>query len=149
MEFFCFSHQGKLHGTKPLLPLNPGLAGIAALEDPSPEAMHLKLKFSSVAITILHVDPVLSPVSDTEDQSQDDANNLSSHPLMQMADKFFSGLGTYGFGGKDFEDMKERLAEACPNDHLRYFIRRLFVFNYNVFDEHVHSNTAELAGSVG
>ena len=67
-------------------------------------------------MTILHVDPVLSPVSD----EQSEHSSQSNHPLSQMAENFFGSLGTYGFGGKDFEDMKERLTEACPNDHLRY-----------------------------
>lgn len=119
MFFFIDIYWHKLNHTgksKTVSPLNPGLAGIAALEDPSPETMRLKLKFSSVAMTVLHVDPVLSPVSD----DHSDNNSQSSHPLSQMAENFFGSLGTYGFGVKDFEDMKERLSEACPNDHLRY-----------------------------
>ncbi|XP_032229224.2 autophagy-related protein 2 homolog B isoform X2 [Nematostella vectensis] len=105
----------------PLSPVNPGLAGIAALDDPYPEAMRLKLKLSSAAITVLHVDPVLSPV--TDHRAPDDVDNMSSsHPLLQMAEGYFHALGTYVFGGKDFEGMKDRLVDACPNDHLRCIV---------------------------
>ncbi|KAJ7384665.1 hypothetical protein OS493_020246 [Desmophyllum pertusum] len=30
-----------------------------------------------------------------------------------MADKFFSSLGTYGFGGKDFDDMAGKLLQPA------------------------------------
>ena len=93
---------------------NPGLAGIAALDDPCPDVTKISIKLTSLAITVLHIDPVLSPSSEVNDVYSND-----SHPLSLMADKFFSSLGTYGFGGKDFEGMAEKFASACCADHLR------------------------------
>lgn len=68
------------------------------------------MKLASLAVTVLHIDPVLSPSPEAKDDS---------HPLSLMAEKFFSNLGTYGFGGKDFEEMAEKFASACCADHLR------------------------------
>ena len=102
---------------------NPGLAGIAALDDPCPDVVKVSMKLSSVAVTVLHIDPVLSPSPEAKGFHSDD-----SHPLSLMADKFFSSLGTYGFGGKDFEEMAEKFASACCADHLRLvFIRDIAV----------------------
>ena len=99
---------------------NPGLAGIAALDDPCPDVIKLSIKLSSLAITVLHIDPVSPPSSELTGSLHDDAD--ITHPLAHMADKFFSNLGTYGFGGKDFEDMTEKFAVACTKDHLRYLM---------------------------
>lgn len=99
---------------------NPGLAGIAALDDPCPDVIKLSIKLSSLAITVLHIDPVSPPSSELTGPLHDDADVI--HPLAHMADKFFSNLGTYGFGGKDFEDMAEKFAVACTKDHLRYLM---------------------------
>lgn len=93
---------------------NPGLAGIAALDDPCPDVTKISIKLTSLAVTVLHIDPVLSPSSEVKDFHSHD-----SHPLSLMADKFFSSLGTYGFGGKDFDGMAEKFASACCADHLR------------------------------
>lgn len=94
---------------------NPGLAGIAALDDPCPDVTKLSIKLSSLAVTLLHIDPVFTPTSGAKVSPEDD----SAHPLACMADKFFSNLGTYGFGGKDFDDMAEKFVSACTADHLR------------------------------
>lgn len=94
----------------------PGLAGIAALDDPCPDVTKVAIKLTSLAVTLLHIDPVLSPTSGVKGSPQDD----SVHPLTCLADKFFSNLGTYGFGGKDFDDMTEKFVAACSKDHLRY-----------------------------
>lgn len=99
---------------------NPGLAGIAALDDPCPDVIKLSIKLSSLAVTVLHIDPVSPPSSELTGSLDDDAD--VTHPLAHMADKFFSNLGTYGFGGKDFEDMTEKFAVACTKDHLRYLM---------------------------
>ena len=99
---------------------NPGLAGIAALDDPCPDVIKLSIKLSSLAITVLHIDPVSPPLSELTGSLHDDTH--VNHPLAHMADKFFSNLGTYGFGGKDFEDMAEKFAVACSKDHLRYLM---------------------------
>lgn len=99
---------------------NPGLAGIAALDDPCPDVIKLNIKLSSLAITVLHIDPVSPPSSELTGSLDEDAD--VTHPLAHMADKFFSNLGTYGFGGKDFEDMAEKFAVACTKDHLRYLM---------------------------
>ena len=96
----------------------PGLAGIAALDDPCPDVTKVAIKLTSLAVTLLHIDPVLSPTSGVKGSPQDD----SVHPLTCLADKFFSNLGTYGFGGKDFGDMTEKFVAACSKDHLRYNI---------------------------
>lgn len=80
----------------------------------------LSIKLSSLAITVLHIDPVSPPSSELTGSLHDDAD--VTHPLAHMADKFFSNLGTYGFGGKDFEDMAEKFAVACTKDHLRYLM---------------------------
>lgn len=95
---------------------NPGLAGIAALDDPCPDVIKLNVKLTSLAVTVLHIDPVLTPSPGTKDFHHDD----TTHPLACMAETFFSNLGTYGFGGKDFEEMAEKFAAACTSDHLRY-----------------------------
>ena len=76
----------------------------------------LNVKLTSLAVTVLHIDPVLTPSPGTEDFRHDD----TTHPLACMAETFFSNLGTYGFGGKDFEDMAEKFEAACTSDHLRY-----------------------------
>ena len=94
---------------------NPGLAGIAALDDPCPDVTKVAIKLTSLAVTLLHIDPVLSPISGTKGYPQDD----SVHPLTCLADKFFSNLSTYGFGVKDFDDMTEKFVAACSKDHLR------------------------------
>ena len=97
---------------------NPGLAGIAALDDPCPDVVKLSVKLTSLALTVLHIDPVLSPTSEAKGFHLKD--NDVDHPLASMADKFFSNLGTYGFGGKDFEEVAEKFSVACAADHLRY-----------------------------
>ena len=94
----------------------PGLAGIAAIDDPCPDVTKLSIKLTSLAVTVLHIDPVLAPSSQSKGFLHDD----SAHPLACMADAFFANLGTYGFGGKDFEEMAEKFAAACTTDHLRY-----------------------------
>ena len=76
----------------------------------------LSIKLSSLAVTLLHIDPVFTPTSGAKVSPEDD----NAHPLACMADKFFSNLGTYGFGGKDFDDMAEKFVSACTADHLRY-----------------------------
>lgn len=117
------SYSGKTPGSLPrkLSSTNPGLAGIAALDDPSPDTIKLSIRLSGVAITVLHVDPVLSPTSSVASPSPDEINRESNHPMVHIAENFFTSLGTFGFGSKDFDDMKERFAEACsPADHLRY-----------------------------
>lgn len=73
---------------------------------------------------MLHVDPVLAPSSDTKGFHLE---NDVDHPLSRMSDKFFSNLGTYGFGGKDFEEMAEKFAVACAADHLRYIFKTIII----------------------
>ncbi|XP_020613758.1 autophagy-related protein 2 homolog A-like [Orbicella faveolata] len=115
---------------------NPGLAGIAALDDPCPDVTKISIKLTSLAMTVLHIDPVLSPSSEIQDFHSSD-----SHPLSLMADKFFSSLGTYGFGGKDFEGMAEKFALACCADHLRCMAAPIsFEFERTVSSSHQTGN---------
>lgn len=126
---------------------NPGLAGIAALDDPCPDAVKISMKLSSMAVTVLHIDPVLSPSPEAKGIPSDDGN--LSHPLSQMADKFFSGIGTYGFGGKDFEEMSEKFASACCADHLRCMVAPLsFEFERIVSSTHQTGNSELSAGKL-
>lgn len=39
-----------------------------------------------------------------------------------MVEKFFVGIGIYGFGGKDFEDMVVKFILVCCVDYLRYVL---------------------------
>ena len=126
LMFVLDAHQSNV-SRHSLSSANPGLAGIAALDDPCPDAVKISMKLSSMAVTVLHIDPVLSPSPEAKGIPSDDGN--LSHPLSQMADKFFSGIGTYGFGGKDFEEMSEKFASACCADHLRY---RDLIFLYTL-----------------
>lgn len=89
------------------------------MDDPCPDVTKVCLKLSSVAVTVLHIDPVLSPVPDAGG-SPSGADSSQIHPLSQMAEKFFTGIGNYGFGGKDFEDMAAKFTSACCADHLRF-----------------------------
>lgn len=127
---------------------NPGLAGIAALDDPCPDVTKVCLKLSSVAVTVLHIDPVLSPVPDAGGSpSGDDSSQI--HPLSQMAEKFFAGIGTYGFGGKDFEDMAAKFTSACCADHLRCMAAPLsFEFERVVNSSHLTGNGELSAGKL-
>ncbi|XP_029191275.2 LOW QUALITY PROTEIN: autophagy-related protein 2 homolog A-like [Acropora millepora] len=123
----------------------PGLAGIAALDDPCPDVTKVAIKLTSLAVTLLHIDPVLSPTSGVKGSPQDD----SVHPLTCLADKFFSNLGTYGFGGKDFDDMTEKFVAACSKDHLRCMAAPLsFEFEKTVSGSHLIGKSELSAGKV-
>lgn len=100
-------------------PSPPGLAGVAALEDPSPDQFKVRVQLSTIVVTLLHVDPVLSPTSSATNQWQDDPPAEATHPLTQMAMHFFKTVGTCRFGQNDFENMKVVFNEACCCDHLR------------------------------
>lgn len=124
---------------------NPGLAGIAALDDPCPDVIKLNVKLTSLAVTMLHIDPVLTPSPGTKDFRHDD----TTHPLACMAETFFSNLGTYGFGGKDFEEMAEKFAAACTSDHLRCMAAPIsFEFEKTVSNSHQIGKSELSAGKL-
>ncbi|XP_077866099.1 autophagy-related protein 2 homolog B-like [Saccoglossus kowalevskii] len=80
------------------------------LDDPEAEMIRYKLKFSSIAMVILHENPLPST-----------SNNQQSVSMMTLSTSYFHeiGFGASVVGGKDYDELRERLAKACQHDHLQ------------------------------
>uniref|UniRef100_A0A8C4Q9H4 Autophagy related 2B n=1 Tax=Eptatretus burgeri TaxID=7764 RepID=A0A8C4Q9H4_EPTBU len=97
----------------------------SARDDQSRPEIGIRLRMSSVAITILHIDPLPDPTAPTVRPTPpaDSSEVLNPvNPLGEMAQHFFSDLACFsavGFGGKDFPQLRDKFARACPHDHFR------------------------------
>lgn len=82
-----------------------------------------KLKVSFLSLMLLHEDPPATP-SDAMDPGQ-----TSAEKLRIMAEQFFGrvpGISTSGVG-PELNQIRDQFTEACPFDHLRYFINQSVV----------------------
>ncbi|XP_077993352.1 autophagy-related protein 2 homolog A-like [Glandiceps talaboti] len=75
------------------------------VEDPAAEVTRYKLKCSSVTLVILHENPLSTPDHDP------------STAMKTLSTSYFQGVGNAG--GKNFVDLREKIAKSCPYDHLQ------------------------------
>lgn len=86
--------------------------------DPTAEISHFQIRFSSIAIVLLHED-LLFRASDGDDRI---LSLTSVQQMQQAAKKFFTKLGTCvpnGFGVKDFQTVDSSFEKSCSLNHLR------------------------------
>lgn len=74
--------------------------------DESRPELLLKLTLSSLAVSVLHIDPLPPP-------------DASHSPLGSMATHFFSTVGPGHLAATDFLQSRKVFDQACPHDHLR------------------------------
>lgn len=88
--FCCFisAHSSKTHG------------------DESRPELVLRLTFSSLAVSVLHIDPLPPP-------------DAAPSPLGPMAAHFFKMVGPGQIAPDDFLQSRPVFNQACPYDHLR------------------------------
>ncbi|XP_032812105.2 autophagy-related protein 2 homolog B [Petromyzon marinus] len=81
----------------------------------------LHLELSSASATVLHIDPLPNTVGGDQGAGGeglgDGALQPPEGPLAAMSRQFFREMEE--FGGKDFAQLREKFAKACPHDHFR------------------------------
>ena len=76
--------------------------------DESRPELVFKLVLGSMAVVVLHIDPLPPP-------------NASPSPLGPIATDFFSLVGPGRLQPAAFVRSRTTFDQACPHDHLRYF----------------------------
>ncbi|CAM9594741.1 unnamed protein product [Lampetra planeri] len=104
----------------------PAHSSVPLTDDQSlkPELV-LHLELSSASATVLHIDPLPSTTGGSGGGDQgaggeglgDGALQPPEGPLAAMSRQFFREMEE--FGGKDFAQLREKFAKACPHDHFR------------------------------
>lgn len=101
-HFYISAHPSKTHG------------------DESRPELVLKLTLSSLAVSVLHIDPLPPP-------------DAAPSPLGPMAAHFFSMVGPGQLAPAAFLQSRTVFNQACPHDHLRciYFCcAKLYLLSY-------------------
>lgn len=99
--------------------------GSKLMDDPSAVVTHFRVQVSSLAAVVLHED-ILTP-------SLDNSNMVSKASVAEMQAKsedFFSVLGVHGLSGYSygaFHEAKQKFADACQINHLRFMAAPLTV----------------------
>jgi hypothetical protein len=89
--------------------------GRIQVDDSHSQVMKYKLRFSFIAVMVLHEDPSSKP------GDQLDPGESSTEKLHSLSDKFFSRCkGIKHSGVVDLAQLRADYSEACPNNHIRY-----------------------------